>query len=405
VYDEEPLAHRVVVITETAALVGEFGTYLVRTLLSEGRLLYGSVGKTGDGRIIGRRIEKEGPTAVLLTTTAVKLHSENETRMLSVPVDDTREQTQAVMASLAKGAESLHVDLDEWLAFQEWLEGGEREVMVPFAELLARKIPPVAVRLRRDFAALLSLICAHALLHRATRDRDGYGRVVATLDDYDVVRELVVDLMGDAVSSSVSPTVRATVEAVATRMEAGAESVSVTELGQTLEVDKATASRRYRVALERGYLRNLEDKRGKPARLVLGEALPEDVPLLPTVEALRGCGVAGGGREHTHSEPPCDQPETERVCVPSPPLQHSNTATPDGQDSSDALAVERNGATPAGPPDDDPDDPWHEGSEPPREPLEFEPAEGGTPDRPAASEGAGADGEPGGNPDVEVFDL
>ena len=33
-------------------------------------------------------------------------------------------------------------------------------------------MPPVAVRLRRDFGAVLGLIRAHALLHQATRGRD-----------------------------------------------------------------------------------------------------------------------------------------------------------------------------------------------------------------------------------------
>jgi hypothetical protein len=55
-------------------------------------------------------------------------------------------------------------------------------------------VPPVAVRLRRDFRLLLSLIEAHALLHRERRDRDEQGRIVATRDDYATVRELVADL-------------------------------------------------------------------------------------------------------------------------------------------------------------------------------------------------------------------
>ena len=42
----------------------------------------------------------------------------------------------------------------------------------------------VAVRLRRDFSVVLSLIKAHAILHQATRERDADGRIVATLADY-----------------------------------------------------------------------------------------------------------------------------------------------------------------------------------------------------------------------------
>jgi hypothetical protein len=38
--------------------------------------------------------------------------------------------------------------------------------------------------------AVLNLIKAHAILHQASRDRDDQGRIVATVDDYAIVREL-----------------------------------------------------------------------------------------------------------------------------------------------------------------------------------------------------------------------
>jgi hypothetical protein len=38
---------------------------------------------------------------VILTTTAVNLHPENETRMLSIPVTDTQDQTRQVLRALA----------------------------------------------------------------------------------------------------------------------------------------------------------------------------------------------------------------------------------------------------------------------------------------------------------------
>ena len=50
---------------------------------------------------------------------------------------------------------------------------------------------------------------------------------------------------------------------------------------------KSSASRRAKDAIKRGYLNNLEDKRGRPARLVLGDPLPDDVEVLPTPENLK----------------------------------------------------------------------------------------------------------------------
>ena len=104
-----------------------------------------------------------------------------------------------------------------WTSLQEnWISAGEREVSIsPVAKVLAGLIPPAAVRLRRDFGAVLGLVRAHALLHQANRERDGRGRVVATIGDYQVVRDLVHHLVSDGVDATVRPETRETVAAVA----------------------------------------------------------------------------------------------------------------------------------------------------------------------------------------------
>ena len=107
------------------------------------------------------------------------MHPENETRFLSLTVRDDRAQTARVLQALAdrvNGAEPATVDLTPWHALQTWLElAGCRDVTIPFAHDLAALADPRAVRLRRDFGALLALIRAHAILHQATRARDAAG--------------------------------------------------------------------------------------------------------------------------------------------------------------------------------------------------------------------------------------
>src|SRR5262249_59054413 len=98
-------------------------------------------------------------------------------------------------------------DYAPWHAMQVWLATGERRVTIPFAPMLAALIPPVAVRLRRDFKLLLTLIRAHALLHRATRDRDDQGRIIAAVADYAAVRVLVEKLFSDGIEATVPATV------------------------------------------------------------------------------------------------------------------------------------------------------------------------------------------------------
>jgi DNA-binding transcriptional ArsR family regulator len=305
-YSEEPLSHRFLVIYEAPGMSGEFATYLMRSLLSEGCVRYETVEKTSEG-MKARLIEREGPTGLIVTTTAVKLHPENETRLLSLTVTDTQDQTRAVMAALAEEAGEAELNLEVWHALQMWLQTAEHRVWIPYAGKLAELVPPVAVRLRRDFGAVLNLIRAHALLHQASRERDAEGRTVATIEDYATIRELVADLVSEGIEATVPETVRETVEAVK-RLRDGSNGgpVTVAELARELKLDRSAVSRRARNAKDRGYLSDLEENRRKPSRLVLGDELPDDLQILPKPEDVRA-GVkkraSGSARLNGAEEP------------------------------------------------------------------------------------------------------
>ena len=61
-----------------------------------------------------------------------------------------------------------------------------------------------------------------------------------------------------------------------------------------LQLDKSVVSRRVAAAMDAGVLRNREDRKGRPARLVLGDPLPEEIEILPRPEQLHGCTVPKG---------------------------------------------------------------------------------------------------------------
>lgn len=303
-YLDEPLSHRFLVVYEAAGLAGDLASYLVRSLLSEGRVEYVTVVK-GKAGPVPKTLVIEGPTGVLTTTTAISLHPENETRLLSVPACDTADQTKAVFYALASEVQAQARPVEEWHQLQEWLEEGETRVTIPFARQLADLVPPVAVRLRRDFSTVLNLTRAHALLHRASRDRDTDGRVVATVADYAAVRELIADLVAEEVGATVSRAVQETVHAVARLSGERQKAVSLRDLAAALELDKSAAARRARHAIDRGYLKNLEDKKGKPARYEPAEPLPADRVVLPlpvSLEAAAPVRDRGMADRHTIGE-------------------------------------------------------------------------------------------------------
>lgn len=147
VYDDRPIKHRMLVLHEAAGMSGEYASYLIRTLLSEGCLRHGTVESTPEG-LKPVKVVREGPAGLITTTTQINLHAENETRLISIPVDDTREHTKKVMRAIASN-NGHAVDMTGWHELQYWLADGECRVEVPFGLRLANLMPPVAVRLRR----------------------------------------------------------------------------------------------------------------------------------------------------------------------------------------------------------------------------------------------------------------
>jgi hypothetical protein len=94
---------------------------------------------------------------------------------------------------------------------------------------------------------------------------------------------------------TVSSETRETVQAVVRLAPNHRDGVRQTALADDVKLDRGTVSRRVRKALDGGYLRNLEDKRGKPHRLLPGDPLPDEQVILPEPGS---CTVARLQRPH-----------------------------------------------------------------------------------------------------------
>jgi phage/plasmid primase-like uncharacterized protein len=276
----------------------QFQDALLRQLMSERRLEYPVVMKQEDGTIVTVTVQKEGPVAFLVTTTRNELNFENETRVVSIEVDESETQTKRVLRKIAEshsGKQPLADELlQQWHDYQRWLAAGECRVYLPFAKVLARMIgSTTSIRLRRDFNQLLDAIAAHALLHRdqckRSRRPETEGFVVATIaDDYAAVAKLMAEFLATAAQVKVRKEVTAIVKAVknltAMRSSVGATSKQV---AQKLHIDRSTANRRLAQASELGLLINLEERKGRAGRYVVQDEPPAESEVLPSPAELR----------------------------------------------------------------------------------------------------------------------
>ena len=137
------------------------------------------------------------------------------------------------------------------------------------------------------------------------------------MEDYAQVRELVADLVSDGLGATVPATVRETVEVVRRLKQETEEPATVADLAEELKLDKSAVRRRVKAAGD--YINNLEDKRGKPARLVPGANLPDDVEVLPCPTKLdpgSEAGVQEGVRTNFFSEPDSEAGESSFADTP-----------------------------------------------------------------------------------------
>ena len=167
------LKHKVLAVEEGAGV--EDAAYAIRTLVSAKELVIEAAVKDfTTGRITTMENRVEGPTAVFITTTDPDVDPETRSRFIVLTVDESREQTRAILAAQRRlhtlagvtGRESVESVLRRHRNFQRLLR--PLVVVNPFAEELA--YPDDRLQSRRDHPKLLNLIRAMAFLRQMQRE-------------------------------------------------------------------------------------------------------------------------------------------------------------------------------------------------------------------------------------------
>jgi hypothetical protein len=236
--DPDALKHKIIYIPEAVILAKRPGdndnefAVMLRTLFSEGRLVYQTVMLRPDGTREVETYEKNGPITAILTT-ADDVDLQLKTRVLLQDTDETGKQTSAIVKSiLSKGKGP--VDLSPWIDFQLWLElDAPYQVDIPFTEAISEAfdqwrpkfLEGASMRMRRDINSFLTIIKTSAVLHKAQRKAAENGAVVtviADIADYEAAYN-AFDLGLASVHGEVSEKVIAVVEAVEGMMSEGAD--------------------------------------------------------------------------------------------------------------------------------------------------------------------------------------
>jgi hypothetical protein len=262
----------------------------LRNLASDGYLSYDIVERDPEtGHFVTRHIEKPGPT-LLVTTTTRAISGQMGTRLWEVPMKESDEQVRAALDTCATTELTRERQVPSKLVqYQDYLQSkAPWDAIVRFAKELVEGLfyKGVDPRIQRDYQRILALIKAVAVLRHRQRKQDDNGRWVATLGDYDAVREVLNDTYAATVSNGLTEDVRHVVDAVKTLRGKGALTVTYDAVANHLSWYVQKVHRKAKVALAHGWLVNQQTKPRQPADLIIGEPMPAERGL-PTVEAIQ----------------------------------------------------------------------------------------------------------------------
>jgi DNA primase catalytic core len=231
------LKHKILALAEEEGAAR--ASYALKLLQSEGVLSIASTGKDPEtGKLVTQEYRVEGPVMIFSTTTAIDHDEELLNRCLTLGVDESREQTRAILAlqrqkRTLEGLFARH-QRGRLLKVHQNAQRLLRPLSVrnPFAAALT--FPDERTRLRRDHEKYLTLIDTLALLHQHQRDihtvtQDGerIEYIEVTLGDIEIANRLAHEALGRSLDE-LSPQTRRLLDLVTSMVEGQCQARQIT---------------------------------------------------------------------------------------------------------------------------------------------------------------------------------
>jgi len=186
-YRKESLADKILLINEYRC--GKDAQLLLRLIQSDGGIKHEATTVQGSARTT-TTVERNGTPVVLTTTTQDRVFEDDETRFLSLSIDESQKQTLAILMAQATVRSKVdYQDLRVWrtaMSLVAWKEGDFEHPPV-WLGYVAGKLPLSRVRVRRDWSRFLAF-CKAIALCRGGLERD--KPLDITFQDYCVAFEI-----------------------------------------------------------------------------------------------------------------------------------------------------------------------------------------------------------------------
>jgi hypothetical protein len=285
-YQATNLEHRVVCIQEQNQATGNI--HPARLLISENQLVRMVTVRSGSGFTTKKEVTK-GPVACLSTTTRDRLQIDDETRHLSIWVDDSPEQTKKIVqAQLHPGGKISEGEFSIWHEVQHLL--AERaKFPIEFGDWsrhLGDQVWAGDVRVRRYFEAFME-VCKTICLIRSFQFSEAQlmdrGKLSVDFTDFAVAAAIFDSSLSQSLSYGDDEDWQIRKSLADISHEKGGAAVDALDLAQKLGISKDRAYARLRAAAKRGTVNRVNAASRGNKKLFLPS---ERVRMIPEASAL-----------------------------------------------------------------------------------------------------------------------
>jgi hypothetical protein len=281
VYSDTAFQHKVVYLQERNDSAGAL--HPVRLLISEGRLVRIVTAREGKN-LVTKRFVAEGPIASISTTTKNRLEIDDETRHVSVWVDESAEQTRRVMqAYLSPEGPLIDREIAVWHEAHRLI--AERATWPIELPAWFERVADIAyagnVASRRYFPAFVESVRVVALIRSFQENREP-GKKAATIcvdfSDYALAVSILDQVFVDSLRRGFDANLETRLALVNLAKEKEGAGVGATDLAARLNISDTQAYRRLQKAAEAGMIARSNQPTKNNPKLFLPTPPPRFVP-------------------------------------------------------------------------------------------------------------------------------
>lgn len=294
-YSKDHFRNRVLFLQERDEAAGM--VHPLRLLISEGKLIR-RVTRWVDGELTTKKFMARGPVAAISTTTKHGLQIDDETRHVSIFVNESQEQTRRILRAYTKGNQRLSEDeLDVWHMVQRLLENRAANLKIVFPhwfEAVSEDVFVEDVTVRRYFPIFVEACRTICLIRSFQRHRQliEVGQIQLEFADFAIAALIFERIFVQSLHRQEGPALEVRQSVRKISVSKNGEGIRAEDLAAWLRIPLHSAYKKLRDAVQAGTVRQVNDPERDNRKYYLPAQRPRFLPdsekLFQSVKCTQG---------------------------------------------------------------------------------------------------------------------